>query len=118
MVSLAQVGKSFEFSAAHYLPEVPEGHKCRGMHGHTYRVELIFVGQVDARGMVLDFAEIAAAWEPVRQVLDHKVLNEIPGLENPTAEVLAAWIGRHFAGLDLESVQVWETASSWAKVVL
>ncbi|MBI5864343.1 MAG: 6-carboxytetrahydropterin synthase QueD [Planctomycetes bacterium] len=85
--------KTFTFEAAHRLPGFPEGHKCRRLHGHSYRVEVAVAGEVDPeKGYLLDFGELRAACEPIRAALDHNYLNEIPGLENPTAEVLAAWI--------------------------
>lgn len=88
-----EIWKDFTFEAAHHLPEVPEGHKCRRLHGHSYRVRVYIEGELDPRlGWVVDFAEIRQACEPIRQQLDHYYLNEIEGLENPTAEVLAQWI--------------------------
>jgi 6-pyruvoyltetrahydropterin/6-carboxytetrahydropterin synthase len=88
-----RITKSFTFDAAHWLPQVPETHKCRHMHGHTYIVTVGLEGVVDPKfGWVQDYGEISAAYAPIRDELDHHCLNEIPGLENPTAEVLAAWI--------------------------
>ena len=85
--------KTFRFEAAHLLPTVPEGHKCRRLHGHSFRVAVSVAGAVDpATGWLLDYADIARAFEPVRQELDHFYLNEIEGLENPTSEILAVWI--------------------------
>ena len=89
-VSLA---KSFTFEAAHWLPTFPEGHKCRRMHGHSFRVDVVVEGDVDpAKGYLIDYGEISAAVEPLRKRLDHYLLNEIEGLEIPTSEVLAKWI--------------------------
>ena len=88
-----RITKSFGFDAAHWLPGVPEGHKCRRLHGHTYRVEIALEGDLDRDlGWVADYGEISAALKPLLAQLDHHCLNEIPGLENPTAEVLAAWL--------------------------
>lgn len=85
--------KSFGFESAHWLPTFPEGHKCRRMHGHSFRVEVIVEGEVDpAKGYLIDFAEIRAAIDPIQKQLDHRVLNEVAGLEIPTSEVLAAWV--------------------------
>jgi 6-pyruvoyltetrahydropterin/6-carboxytetrahydropterin synthase len=85
--------KTFTFEAAHRLPTFPEGHKCRRLHGHSYRVDVVVAGEVDpAQGYLVDFGDVRAACEPLRQRLDHYYLNEIEGLENPTAEMLAAWI--------------------------
>jgi 6-pyruvoyltetrahydropterin/6-carboxytetrahydropterin synthase len=88
-----RITKSFVFDAAHWLPHVPEGHKCGRLHGHTYRVVLALEGELDPRlGWVEDFGAVKAAFAPLLRRLDHRCLNEIEGLENPTAEVLAAWI--------------------------
>ena len=85
--------KRFTFEAAHWLPTFPEGHKCRRMHGHSFRAEVIVEGDVDpARGYLIDYGEMTRLIEPVRKRLDHYVLNEIDGLANPTAELLARWI--------------------------
>lgn len=87
--------KSFDFEAAHWLPSFPEGHKCRRLHGHSFRVEIIVEGDVaPEKGYLLDYGEIKAAIEPIKQRLDHYCLNEIAGLENPTSEVIAAWVWR------------------------
>jgi 6-pyruvoyltetrahydropterin/6-carboxytetrahydropterin synthase len=87
------VFKIFTFEAAHRLPNVPEGHKCARLHGHSFRVEVHVGGPVDAHtGWVMDFAGIKAAFDPVRERLDHRYLNEIPGLENPTSENVARFI--------------------------
>ena len=87
------LSKSFTFEAAHRLPTFPEGHKCRRLHGHSFRVEVQVDGEVDPqRGYLLDYNDIQAACEPVRKSLDHYYLNEIAGLENQTAENLARWI--------------------------
>ena len=88
-----EIWKEFTFEAAHLLPNVPEGHKCRRLHGHSYRVRVYVSGIPDERlGWVMDFADIKAAAQPVIDELDHRYLNEIEGLENSTAEVLAKWI--------------------------
>lgn len=92
------IRKHFDFEAAHRLPLVPEGHKCGRNHGHSYRATLVFECEEDelVAGMVVDYAEIAKAWEPLHEALDHMMLNDVPGLENPTTEVLAPWIWRMF----------------------
>lgn len=85
--------KEFQFEAAHLLPNVPAGHKCGRLHGHSFLVRLEITGEVDAHtGWVMDFAELKAAFKPLYNRLDHYYLNDIPGLENPTSEVLAKWI--------------------------
>lgn len=85
--------KSFTLEAAHRLPNVPAGHKCSRVHGHSFRVELHASGPIDPHfGWVIDFAEIKQAFAPLYEQLDHHYLNDVPGLENPTSEHLAVWI--------------------------
>lgn len=112
------ISKMFDFDAAHYLTKVPPEHKCARLHGHTYRVEIGCAGELDPRGMVLDYAEIAAAWSPLDHTLDHRLLNEIPGLENPTTEVLAPWILARLVDAlpHLVFVRVYESATTWCEV--
>lgn len=88
------ISKDFKFSAAHRLPMVSDGHKCRRLHGHDYSVTIEVTGTVNrAMGWIVDFAEIDSAWRVcVFSVVDHRYLNEIDGLENPTAETIAMWI--------------------------
>jgi len=87
------VFREFTFEAAHRLPHVPEGHKCSRLHGHSFRVEVRVRGDIDpASGMVIDFAEIKAAFAPLLDRLDHYFLNEVEGLDNPTRENRAHWI--------------------------
>ena len=87
------VFKEFSFEAAHRLPNVPEGHKCSRLHGHSFMVRLCVSGPVDEKtGWVMDFADIKKQFKPFYDTLDHNYLNEVPGLENPTSEVIAKWI--------------------------
>jgi 6-pyruvoyltetrahydropterin/6-carboxytetrahydropterin synthase len=88
-----EIYKEFRIEAAHRLPNVTAGHKCARLHGHSFRVGVHLQGAVDAHsGWVCDFADIGAAMSPIFEQLDHRYLNEIAGLENPTSEVLAMWI--------------------------
>ena len=104
----------FRFEAAHRLPNVPPGHKCSRLHGHSYVVELRVRGPVGAdTGWIMDLGELEDAWEPLHRVLDHHYLNDIEGLDNPTSELLARWIWRRLRpGLPLLSeVGVQETCT-------
>ncbi len=112
-----RITKAFDFDAAHYLPRVPAGHKCGRLHGHSYRVILGLEGDLDARlGWVQDFGEIKAAFAPVLARLDHVCLNDVPGLENPTAENLAIHIYDELKGVLplLADVTVCESPTSTA----
>ena len=88
-----ELRKSFQFEAAHLLPHLPPEHKCRRLHGHSFVAEIVVAGECDPRlGWVLDYADISRVFQPLWQQLDHRYLNEIPGLENPTSENIALWI--------------------------
>jgi 6-pyruvoyltetrahydropterin/6-carboxytetrahydropterin synthase len=88
-----ELRKTFQFEAAHLLPHLPAAHKCRRLHGHSFKVELAVEGDCDPNlGWVIDYVEISRAFKPILDKLDHFYLNEIPGLENPTSENIAIWI--------------------------
>ena len=88
-----EITRSFSIEAAHRLPNVPPEHKCARLHGHSFKVTLHVGGDVDAHlGWVVDFADIDRAFAPLFAQLDHHYLNEVPGLENPTSELLARWV--------------------------
>jgi 6-pyruvoyltetrahydropterin/6-carboxytetrahydropterin synthase len=113
-----KIMQAFRFEAAHRLPNVPEQHRCRRLHGHSYRVELRLEGPVDpVTGFVVDFFEVEAAFKPLLERLDHYYLNDIEGLENPTAENIAVWIWERIrkALPQLTSVVVYETADCAAE---
>jgi 6-pyruvoyltetrahydropterin/6-carboxytetrahydropterin synthase len=110
-----EIFKDFTFEAAHRLPNVPEGHKCARLHGHSYRVVVHVEGPIgDESGWVCDFADISAAVAPVRDLVDHRYLNEVDGLENPTSEVLARWLWVRLADAlpGLSQITVHETCTS------
>jgi 6-pyruvoyltetrahydropterin/6-carboxytetrahydropterin synthase len=107
--------KDFSFEAAHRLPRVPAGHKCGRLHGHSFKIRVEIEGEIDAEtGWLIDYAEIAEAFRPLHETLDHHYLNEIEGLENPTSEVLAAWIYERLIPRlpQLSRVTVQETCSA------
>ena len=107
--------KDFSFEAAHRLPNVPEDHKCARLHGHSFLVRVSVDGPVgEQTGWVMDFADLKAAFRPLHDRLDHRYLNEIAGLENPTSEVLAHWIWRELRPTlpGLAEIEVRETCTS------
>lgn len=111
----AEIHREFGFESAHSLPNVPEGHKCARLHGHSFRVRVTVAGPVgDRTGWVMDFADLKAAVQPTIDALDHRLLNDIDGLENPTSEMLARWIWDRIAPdlTGLASVEVRETCTS------
>lgn len=107
------VARRYRFEAAHALPWHPG--KCRGVHGHSYVLEVFVLGELDSRGVVMDFAEIDEVVEKYvlagPEGLDHQDLNRI--LENPTAELVAIMIGDRLAtgGLPWSTIRLWETAN-------
>lgn len=85
--------KEFSFEAAHWLPTFPQSHKCRRLHGHSFRVEVHVEGDADERqGYLVDYGDLKCACAPLRERLDHYCLNDIEGLENPTSEMIARWV--------------------------
>ena len=111
-----ELTRDYSFEAAHRLPMVPAGHKCARMHGHSFRIEIVVAGEVDPEtGWLVDYDEIAAVVEPVLQAeLDHRTLNDVPGLENATSEMLCAWLWRRFAPRlpGLAAITVHETCTA------
>lgn len=115
------VWKRFRFEAAHWLPHVPDGHKCKRMHGHSYEVQLGVTGRNDPRmGWVIDYAEIAEAFREWLYVLDHNTINSITTLTNSTAENLALWIAEKMKPKlpRLSCVRVFETPDSWVEYIV
>ncbi len=110
-----EVFKEFTFDSAHLLPEVPAGHKCARLHGHTFSVRVCVAGEVDDRhGWVVDFGDVKAVVKPVIDELDHQYLNDLPGLANPTAENIACWIWTRVAPAlpGLSAIEVRETCTA------
>lgn len=93
MSIIAEMAKEFRFEAAHFLPRVPPDHQCHKIHGHSYLVTIKAEGPIDEEaGWVMDLAVISRSIAPLMKVLDHSLLNEVEGLENPTGENVAVWI--------------------------
>ncbi len=115
MSEIVELTHSFSFEAAHSLPRAPEGHKCRRLHGHSFRVDVVVRGEVDEEeGWLIDFGEIKEAVRPLRDALDHYYLNDVDGLENPTSENLAVWIWQRLQPVLslLAEVRVHETCNN------
>ena len=70
-----RIGRTYRFESAHHLPLLPDGHKCKNVHGHNYRMDVVLSGTLDARGFVMDFAEIDAEIMPLIKKVDHRLLN-------------------------------------------
>lgn len=107
--------KMFRFEAAHDLPTFPDGHKCRRLHGHSFRFDVVIAGEVDEkRGYLIDYGDIKRVVDPIVRQLDHYYLNDIPGLENSTSENLSRWLWRQIKpSLPLlSSIIVYETCTS------
>ena len=113
-----KISQAFKFEAAHFLPGVPETHRCRRLHGHSYRVEVQLEGPVDSRtGFVVDFFDLEKSFADILDTLDHRCLNEVEGLDNPTAENIAVWIWERLKPdfQQIAAVRVYETADCWAE---
>jgi 6-pyruvoyltetrahydropterin/6-carboxytetrahydropterin synthase len=107
--------REYRFEAAHMLPRVPDGHRCKRLHGHSYKVEIAVAGPVDeATGWLIDFYDMDAAVTPLIEALDHRTLNDLPELDNPTCERLCAWLWTRLGPRlpQLSAVTVWETVDA------
>lgn len=112
-----KIFKKFTFDSAHFLPNVPEGHKCKEIHGHTYKLTVFLEGELEKDlNWVSDFAEVKRVIKPVIDRIDHKLLNNIEGLENPTCEQIAIWLWDKIKGdMPLMSrIELHETPTSGA----
>lgn len=88
-----EIARSYRIEAARRLPRLPASHPCSRVHGHGFTVELALAGEVDPElGWLVDYEAITEVWRPLAATLDHAYLNDVPGLENPTSELLARWI--------------------------
>ena len=111
-----ELAKTFRFEAAHRLPRVPSDHKCHRLHGHSFAVDVVVEGEIDERmGWLVDYADISEVVEPILlQELDHRTLNDVPGLDNPTSERLCEWLWKRLAPRlpNLASITVHETCAA------
>ena len=111
-----ELSRTFRFEAAHRLPQVPPEHKCHRLHGHSFEIEVSVAGEVDpALGWLMDFGDIREAVEPMlMSELDHRTLNDVPGLENATSENLCGWLWRRLAPRlpGLTAITVFETCTA------
>jgi 6-pyruvoyltetrahydropterin/6-carboxytetrahydropterin synthase len=110
-----EIYKEFSFDSAHFLPHVPDGHKCKNMHGHTYKLRVILKGQPDpVLGWIMDFKDLKDIVGKVIDQLDHKLINDIEGLENPTAENITIWIWNQIHSLlpQLNRIELYETPTT------
>jgi 6-pyruvoyltetrahydropterin/6-carboxytetrahydropterin synthase len=110
----SRLSRRFRFEAAHFLPKVPEGHKCARTHGHSYEVEVTVEGEIDPElGWVIDFSVINDHMAPLVALVDHQLLNDLEGLSNPTTELLAVWFWARLQKLPgLEEIAISETANT------
>jgi len=118
----ATISRSYTFEAAHHLPDLPDGHKCKRMHGHSYRVEFRLTGEIDDAGLVggMEFGMIDVWFDPVHTMVDHHIWND--KIKVPTVENIAQWFldvfDKSWGGKNLDTVvvRVYEGPRSWAEV--
>ncbi|WP_082645956.1 6-carboxytetrahydropterin synthase QueD [Bradyrhizobium valentinum] len=113
-----KISQAFKFEAAHRLPNVPPTHRCSRVHGHSYRVEVQLDGPVDpVTGFVVDFSDLVEPFIGIINALDHRCLNEVEGLENPTAENIAVLIWERLKHKlhQISSVRVYGTSDCWTE---
>lgn len=116
------ISKTFTFDAAHRLPDLPSGHKCARLHGHTYRVTVVLEGaELVPPGFVTDFADLGPFKAYLDAEFDHRFLNDVlstPPTSELIAQHLAEWFLANMAtsvGGRLRRVRVAETPSTWAE---
>jgi 6-pyruvoyltetrahydropterin/6-carboxytetrahydropterin synthase len=112
----AHVWRRFRFQAAHWLPNVPLGHKCGRLHGHGFEAIIHANQNLGSRPLSIDYDHLDAMWAPLHMQLNYQCLNEIADLENPTSENLAAWIWQRLKPTlpELSWVTVFETGACGA----
>lgn len=112
----AHVWRRYRFQAAHRLPNVPPGHKCGRLHGHGFEVVIHANRDLAGAGPDVDYDLLDRLWAPVAEQIDYRCLNDVPGLSNPTSEMLASWLWQRLAAElpTMSWVTVYETASCGA----
>jgi 6-pyruvoyltetrahydropterin/6-carboxytetrahydropterin synthase len=113
---MIQITRRYHFEAAHFLPKVPEGHKCKRMHGHNYEIEVTVAKPLGKDGFLMDFADLDKLVQPIIDKIDHRTLNDIKGLENPTAELIGQWFMDKLAKHDVHGIRVYETKDCWSTI--
>lgn len=120
-----QVKRTYHFESGHFLPHVPEGHKCKRQHGHNYQMDVVVEGHELQKGFVIDFWDLDKAVLPIVERVDHRNLNEVKGLENPTAENIAYWFYQEISEVlcefadefEVVSISIHETKDAVATVI-
>ncbi len=110
-----EIFKEFTLESAHRLPNVPDGHKCARLHGHSFRIGVHVSGPVGKEsGWIMDFADVKEAFQPIHDQLDHRYLNDVEGLANPTSEHLSRWIWKRLKPRlpNLSKIVIHETCTS------
>ncbi len=102
-----ELKQHFNIESARFLPHLPKGHPCAKIHGHSFKITVRLQGPLDEKiGWLIDYNDISAALNLILQKIDHQLLNEIPGLENPTSELLAFWFYNEAVKILPQLVQV------------
>lgn len=121
------ITRRYHFEAAHFLPGVREGHKCKRLHGHNYELEITVAGiRHPITGFIIDFWDLDKIVQPYIDLVDHRLLNDITGLENPTAEIIAEWfvaglddaVRKHDEDMRITKLRIYETKDCWADVAV
>lgn len=110
---MLSITRRYSFEAAHWLPKVHEDHKCHRVHGHNYEIEVTVTKPIQDDGFLIDFWDLDKVVAPLVEMVDHRTLNDIPGLQNPTAELIAGWFVDRLPNY-VSSVKVFETKDCWA----
>ena len=95
MTDIFEITKQFTFEAAHYFPNMPEGHIYKKIHGHSFVVEVTFSGKKNKINQwVTDFDELSKSLNEIKKKLDHKCINDIKEIGIPSLENISSWIGK------------------------